>query len=47
MAKELDCEVIAEFVSEEKIFMLLKDIGIQYVQGHYLGKPQTLSYYLD
>jgi diguanylate cyclase (GGDEF)-like protein/PAS domain S-box-containing protein len=39
-AKKSNIKVIAEFVSDEKIDKVLKDIGIDYAQGFYYGKPQ-------
>ena len=36
-ASNLDIEVIAEYVSSEEIFEEIKKIGIEYVQGFYMG----------
>ncbi len=36
-ASNLEIEVIAEYVSSEEIFDEIKKIGIEYVQGYYLG----------
>jgi diguanylate cyclase (GGDEF)-like protein len=47
LANELDCEVIAEFVSDEEIYNYMVDIGIQYSQGYYLGEPKPIEEYLD
>ncbi len=35
-------DIIAEFVENEQIFKTLKEIGIKYFQGYYIGKPGTL-----
>ncbi len=32
-------KVVAEFVSDEKIYEYVKNIGIDYVQGYYIGAP--------
>ena len=34
---------IAEFVENADILMLLKDIGIDFAQGYYIGKPQPID----
>ncbi len=39
MAKAFEMTVIAEFVENEKILNRLKEIGIDYAQGYYIGKP--------
>lgn len=42
-AKEQNIKTIAEFVEDENIFNIIKDIGIDYSQGYYFGKPQPLK----
>jgi len=39
-------EVVAEFVSCQEIYEIVKDLGIEYVQGYYLGEPKPLEVYL-
>ena len=39
IAKNLDIHTIAEFVENEEIVSILKDLGVDYGQGYYLGKP--------
>lgn len=41
-AKKQKIKTIAEFVENENIYNILKDIGIDYSQGYYFGKPQRL-----
>ena len=36
-------QTIAECVEDESTLSALKDIGIDYAQGHYLGQPLPLS----
>ena len=43
-AQQQNIETIAEFVHKEEIFHILKDIGIDYSQGYYLGKPEQISF---
>lgn len=45
MAKELDMNVIAEFVSSKEIHDAVVSIGVDHSQGYYLGEPKP--YLLD
>jgi len=38
-AEKLGIETIAEFVDSEEILQKVKDIGVDYSQGNYLGEP--------
>jgi len=40
-ARKSDIKIIAEFVSDEEIDKILREIGIDYAQGYYYGKPQA------
>ncbi len=40
-AKEQDIELVAEYIEDEKIFHILKDLGVEYSQGYYFGKPEA------
>ncbi len=42
-AKELGVKTIAEFVSNKEIFEKVKDLGINYAQGYYIGKPAPIT----
>ena len=42
-AKKQNIETIAEFVENEDIFNILTELGIDYSQGYYFGKPENLS----
>lgn len=39
LCSKLNIKIIAEFISNEKIFQLTKAIGVDYFQGYYLGMP--------
>jgi len=41
IAKSLGKKTIAEYVENAEILTLLRDFGVDYVQGYYLGAPQT------
>ena len=40
IAHSLDKMTVAEFVENEDTLRMLKEIGIDYAQGYYVGKPQ-------
>jgi len=42
-AKEQDIQIVAEFVENENIFNILNDLGVDYSQGYYFGKPDVLA----
>ncbi|HAN10082.1 MAG TPA: hypothetical protein DCP90_05630 [Clostridiales bacterium] len=42
-AKELNIELVAEYVSDKEIFEKVKELGIDYSQGYYFGKPEPMS----
>ncbi len=39
-AKKLGKKTIAEFVSSKEILDIVKELGVDYVQGYYLGEPK-------
>lgn len=41
-AHKMGAEIIAEFVSDEEIFNVIKKMGIEYSQGYFTGKPAEL-----
>ena len=45
VAQELGLETIAEFVENEEVFNLLREIGVDNVQGYYIGKPNSVFYH--
>lgn len=45
IAHLLGKKTIGEFVENEEIFKCLQEIGVDYGQGYWLGKPGTLEYY--
>jgi len=42
-AKDQGLDVIAEYVENKKIYEILSDLGVDYFQGYYFGKPDILS----
>jgi diguanylate cyclase (GGDEF)-like protein len=41
LAKELNVKTVAEFVEDEEIVQTLKEMGVDYLQGFHIGKPQN------
>jgi EAL domain-containing protein (putative c-di-GMP-specific phosphodiesterase class I) len=42
VAKVMGMKTIAEFVENDKILEILKDIGVDYAQGYGIGKPKRV-----
>jgi EAL domain-containing protein (putative c-di-GMP-specific phosphodiesterase class I) len=42
MAKAYDKKTIAEFIESQDIFDTVKNIGIDYAQGYFLGRPSPI-----
>jgi PAS domain S-box-containing protein len=42
-AKEQGIQTVGEFVENENIYLILKELGMDYSQGYYFGKPQKLE----
>lgn len=40
-AKKIGSKTVAEFVCDESIFLITKELGIDYCQGFYIGKPSA------
>jgi len=41
-ARKVGSKTIAEFVSDESIFLSIKEIGVDFSQGYYTGKPEII-----
>ncbi|MBU1884142.1 bifunctional diguanylate cyclase/phosphodiesterase [bacterium] len=41
LAKELNVKTVAEFVEDEEIVETLREMGVDYLQGFHIGKPQN------
>ena len=44
-AKEQEIEMVAEYIENENIYDILKDLGVEYSQGYYFGKPDLMASY--
>lgn len=47
LANKLNVETIAEFVSSKEILNIIKEIGVDYAQGFYMGKPEPIERHLE
>lgn len=43
IARDSGIKTVAEFVSSESIYNIVKDCGVDYIQGHYVGMAQIWS----
>lgn len=43
VARGLGKRTIAEFVEEEETLLLLREYGVDYAQGYYVGRPEPIS----
>lgn len=43
MAREMNMQTIAEFVSSKEIYDEMISLGVDYLQGYYISSPETLS----
>ena len=41
--RQLGIKTVAEFVSDEDTFNTVKELGVDYSQGYYFGKPESIS----
>ncbi len=46
LAKKMNVQTIAEFVSSVKIYETVKSLGVDYGQGFYIGKPEPITFYI-
>jgi PAS domain S-box-containing protein len=44
-AKEQNLKTVGEFVENEEIYNILKNLGVDYSQGYYFGKPDRIDAY--
>lgn len=46
IAHEMNKQTVAEFVEDESVLSVLKELKVDYVQGYYLGKPEVITDFL-
>ncbi len=47
IARVMNLETVAEFVQDQKSMDLLKDLGVTWAQGYFIGTPRPLADYLS
>ena len=47
VAKVMDLQTVAEYVESEKIRKLITKLGVDFAQGHIIGKPMPIATVLD
>jgi len=47
MGHELGKQTIAEYVENEEILNILKDIGVDYAQGFHAGRPEPILEFFE
>ncbi len=47
IAQVMGIKTIAEFVEDRKIWDMLRELGVNYGQGYYLGEPRLLDEFLE
>ncbi len=47
LAKKLNIDTIAEFVSSKEILDVVRSLGVDYAQGYYMGKPEPIEKHLS
>ena len=40
LAKKLKLKTVAEFVENEEVLQMVREVGIDYAQGFHIGRPQ-------
>lgn len=43
MSKELKSKTVAEYIHSKEVFEIVQDLGVDYLQGFYLGEPKELD----
>jgi len=46
-AREQDLEIVAEFIENETIFSIVRDLGIEFSQGYLFGRPEPMEKALE
>jgi len=46
-AKEQNLQTIAEYIENEAIYNIVKDLGVDFSQGYYFDKPEPIAHYIN
>lgn len=47
LARELGITTVAEFVEDDQVYRLVEELGIDYAQGYYIGRPSPQLFIAD
>ncbi|MEI6413183.1 MAG: DUF1631 family protein [Pseudomonadota bacterium] len=47
VAHSMALKTIAEYIENQAVLDILKDIGVDYAQGYFVGKPRPLDYFIS
>ena len=43
MAKELNAKTVAEYIHSKEVYEVTLSLGVDYLQGYYLGQPKVFD----
>jgi EAL domain-containing protein (putative c-di-GMP-specific phosphodiesterase class I) len=43
MSKAMDVEIVAEYIEDKHLLKKMQQLGVDYGQGYYFGRPAPLS----
>lgn len=46
MAKDLHAKTVAEYIHSKEVYIIMKELQVDFLQGFYLGEPKTFDCYL-
>ena len=47
MAKDLNAQTVAEYIHSKEVYEIVKELGVDFLQGFYLGEPKSVNEYLN
>ena len=47
MCKGLGIETVAEYIENERLLDIVRESGVDFAQGFYLGRPEPLATWVD
>ena len=46
MAKDLHAQTVAEYIHSKEVYEITKNLGVDFLQGFYLGEPKAFDFYM-
>ena len=47
MAKDLNAQTVAEYIHSKEVYEIVKELGVDFLQGFYLGEPKSVDEYFN